>query len=76
MKAHTQRDLLSTPESQPFLTSYTLDAEFLTSSRPGVRMFSVVQLGGGVRLGGGLDSCFLPLLTQPLEVTGSGGTEG
>lgn len=24
-------------------------------------------------MGGGSDSCFLPLLTQPLEVTGSGG---
>lgn len=29
--------------------------------------------GGGVRLGGGSDSCFLPLLTQLSEVTGSGG---
>ena len=29
-------------------------------------------VGGGVRLGGGSDSCFLPLLTQPREVTESG----
>lgn len=28
--------------------------------------------GGGVRLGGGSDSCFLLLLTQPREVTESG----
>lgn len=31
-----------------------------------------VVWGGGVRLGGGSDSCFLPLLTRPREVTESG----
>lgn len=31
-----------------------------------------VVVGGGVRLGGGSDSCFLLLLTQPREVTESG----
>lgn len=39
---------------------------------PSVRMWSLVWLEGGVRLGGGSDSCFLPLLTQPREVTESG----
>lgn len=37
-------------------------------------MWSVVWFGGGggVRLGGESNSCFLPLLTQPWEVTESG----
>lgn len=35
----------STAQCQPFLTSNTLDAGFLTSSRPSVRMWSVVWLG-------------------------------
>ena len=40
---------------------------------PSVRMWSVLWLwGGSVRLGGGSDSCFLLLLTQPREVTESG----
>lgn len=55
------------------LTLKTWDTGSIIFQSPSVRMWSVVWLGwGGVRLGGGSDSCFLLLLTQPWEVTESG----
>lgn len=41
----TQSNSVSIPGFQPFLTSHTVDAGFFTSSRPCVRMWSLVWLG-------------------------------
>lgn len=45
VRVHRETSLLCIPACQPSLTSNILDARFLTSSRPGVRMWSLVWLG-------------------------------